>query len=355
MSYRRLIMAMDPHAARQMAEMGANAARAGAARVDPILDRGGRVGVDTRFGAPMRVLVGSRGGKPVARVVRDGRTIVHDGQSLPHPMSELYTAVTVVGGGASAVPVAGPTDIAVVDVWGALVSAEADAFNWWGDRIGTPYGMIRAGLVAALMDPMVAGVVLRIDSPGGEAVGATPAANELFDLAFGDGEKVNAGSGLSGRNGTPSRGGKPIVAFAEGMMASAALYVGAQAHAVLTSPAAWTGSIGTIITWTDYSRLLDRIGITTNVVKNPAHKDTFTDTRPMEAADRARVQAMVDTWSGQFMADLGRGRRVGAAKVREWVDQMYFVGGQAARAGLADGVVNGLEGAIRAAWAMRKK
>ncbi len=312
-----------------------------------------------RFGSPMpRVLAGGR-----TRVVRDGRTLKSvsaKGEEVerPHPLGELYTAVTVGPGSESRATPAmagdGPTDVAVIDVYGVLVAAEADAMDW-GTRIGTTYGMIRDGTLAAHADRKIGAIVYRIDSPGGEAVGATSSANELFDMAFGDGDKVNAGSGLSGRNGTPDRGGKPMVAFTPGLMMSAALYLGAQMHAVLTAPAAMTGSIGTIITLYEYSRLLDKWGITVNAVKNPPHKDTFSATRPMEAADRARVQAMVDTFSAQFVADLARGRRVPAAKVSQWVEQMYFVGNQAARAGLADGVVNGLEGAIRAAWGMRRK
>ena len=60
----------------------------------------------------------------------------------------------------------------------------------------TSYGEIAARLDAALADPQVSGILLDLDSPGGEAGG-------VFELA----ERIRVGSQAHAQAGVPGRDG----------------------------------------------------------------------------------------------------------------------------------------------------
>lgn len=216
--------------------------------------------------------------------------------------------------------------VGLVPVMGVLGRTPREVTNAWGDRIGTTYAEIVGGVEAAAADPEVRGVMLVSHSPGGNALPAESAALSIrsaMDAAH-----------------------KPLWAMHGDMAASAALYLTSQADHVVVSPGSWSGSIGTIMTMMDFSGMLAEWGIKVNAIKNPDHKDVGAPYRPMSDADRARLQAQVDAYAGQFRAAVARGRRVDSKKVDAWVETNAFVGAEAVKAGLADGVVQSLRAAV---------
>src|SRR5262249_4909037 len=115
-------------------------------------------------------------------------------------------------------PPAVRSGIAVVPIHGTLVSRGSflDAMSGL-----TSYDAIRASLRAALDDPAVRGIMLDIDSPGGEAA-------RVFDLA----DEIRAAAAR-----------KPVWAAANDMAASAAYAIAAAAQTVVVSRAGLVGSI----------------------------------------------------------------------------------------------------------------
>jgi len=90
----------------------------------------------------------------------------------------------------------------------------------------------------AINDPNVEAIVLQIDSPGGSVDGTK---------VFADAIKAST---------------KPVVAFVDGMMASAALWIGSSASEVIASTAHdMVGSIGTMIQWADFTEAYKQRGI----------------------------------------------------------------------------------------------
>lgn len=291
------------------------------------------------FGAPMSMLAAGVDNN-------SGAVGVTNAHAESEAFSVLYTRVP-----AGQPPRVGePGSVAVIDVFGPLMATDGEVSDDEGNRWGTSYSFIRKAVHSARADPEVKAILTRYDSPGGAAIGMHPASAELFDMAHGDGQNVSAGSGFKAAGADGRR--KPIVAYADRLMASAALGLGVQANAVLVSPAAITGSIGTIMSALNIAGLLDRHGIKIESFKNPAHKDAGSPYRPISEDDRRRLQGTIDTLAEMFVADVGRGRRVERAQVKAWQDQMTFVGDQAVKAGLADGKVVNVEQAIRAAAAM---
>lgn len=80
-------------------------------------------------------------------------------------------------------------------------------------------------LQAALDDPKVKGIILNVDSPGGEANGI----NELGDMVY------------------AARGKKPIKAYGGGTVASAAYWIGSSADELVIDDTALLGSIGVVV------------------------------------------------------------------------------------------------------------
>lgn len=80
-------------------------------------------------------------------------------------------------------------------------------------------------LQAALDNPQVKGIILNVDSPGGEASGI----NELSDMVY------------------AARGKKPIKAYGGGTVASASYWIGSSADELVIDDTALLGSIGVVV------------------------------------------------------------------------------------------------------------
>ena len=80
-------------------------------------------------------------------------------------------------------------------------------------------------LQAALDNPQVKGIILNVDSPGGEANGI----NELGDMVY------------------AARGKKPIKAYGGGTVASASYWIGSSADELISDDTALLGSIGVVV------------------------------------------------------------------------------------------------------------
>jgi len=95
-------------------------------------------------------------------------------------------------------------------------------------------------LASAAANNKITGILLHMDSPGGSADGS-------YDMA----EAVAAAAKV-----------KPVIAYADGLMASAAYRVAARATTIVAKPGSIIGSIGTMVTLHDYSQRLEDMGIT---------------------------------------------------------------------------------------------
>lgn len=85
----------------------------------------------------------------------------------------------------------------------------------------------------------VKNVILDIDSPGGTADGSTDMLQAVSELA----------------------GQKLTVAYVNGLAASAAYRIAAGANMIVAKPGSVIGSIGTMVTMTDYSEYLAKMGV----------------------------------------------------------------------------------------------
>ena len=171
---------------------------------------------------------------------------------------------------------------------------------------------------AALDDPAVKAIVLDIDSPGGTVDGTFELADGIFN----------------------ARGDKPIVALANGLMASAAYAIGAAADAIyMTGATTHVGSIGVVTAHTDYSQYEAKIGIKTTEIYAGKYKRIASQHEPLTEDGRADIQASVDYLYSIFVERVALFRGVAVSTVLDdMADGQLFIGQQAIDAGLVDGV-----------------
>lgn len=166
----------------------------------------------------------------------------------------------------------------------------------------------------ALADPGARAIVLQIDSPGGTVDGT----RELADMIF------------------QARGIKPIVAFADGCMASAAYWIGSAADQVISSgETTIVGSIGVVATHVDVSKAEEMAGQKTTEVVAGAKKRITSSYKPLSEEGLAVLQEQVDAIHELMKADISAYR---GADITPVADGSVFMGSKAQEAGLVDGV-----------------
>ena len=203
-----------------------------------------------------------------------------------------------------------------------------------GDKIGVieVFGVIADSklIIEQLHDfrdnDSIKAIVLRIDSPGG---GVGPS-QEIYD-------EVKA---MTAR--------KPVVVSMGSVAASGGYYIAAPANEIVANPGTITGSIGVVMQFTNVEDLLEKIGLSSIVVKSGAHKDIGSPTRQMTEADREVLQALIDDVHTQFVQAVAAGRQLEEQAVRVLADGRIFTGRRALEMGLVDKLGN-LEVAIKTA------
>lgn len=140
---------------------------------------------------------------------------------------------------------------------------------------------------AALTDKKVKSIVLDIDSPGGTSGGVMELSSQIYN----------------------ARGQKPIIAVANGQMASAAYWIGSAADKIVATPSAWSiGSVGVYTLHSDYSRMMENQGIENTFIKAGKYKTQGNDLEPLSDEAKTDIQRMVDAVYSDFIGDLTRNR-----------------------------------------------
>jgi len=175
-------------------------------------------------------------------------------------------------------------------------------------------------------DGGVAAVVLRVNSPGGGVAPSQEMYGAIRDLAA----------------------TKPVVASLGSVAASGGYYVAAAADEIVASPGTLTGSIGVIMSLTNVSGLLEKLGVQADVLKAGARKDMGSPFRALSTEDRKLFQQMLDQVHGQFIEAVAAGRKMDVETMRKLADGRVYTGQQAKELGLVDRL-GGLQDAVRIA------
>lgn len=204
-----------------------------------------------------------------------------------------------------------PPGIAVIPIYGTLVRR---ALGLEAASGLTSYGEIAATLEAALADPAVTGILLDVDSPGGEAGG-------VFELA----ERIRAADAV-----------KPVWAVASDSAFSAAYALACAASRLVITRTGGVGSVGVIAMHVDQSVRDAQEGFRYTAITAGARKNDFSPHEQLSNEAAARLQAEVDRLYGIFVTHVAAMRGLDEDLVRGTEAGLFF-GPEAVAAGLADG------------------
>lgn len=173
------------------------------------------------------------------------------------------------------------------------------------------YELIARDFTTALENPQIKGIILDIDSPGGEVNGVSELSNMVY----------------------AARGKKPLVAYASGDAASGAYWIASAADEIVVSETSALGSIGVVGVYRGKS---GKQGEDVEIVSSQSpHKRLD----PQTDEGRARLQARIDSMANVFIGAIARNRDVAGEIVQtHYGGGDVMIGSRAVEAGLADRV-----------------
>ena len=189
-----------------------------------------------------------------------------------------------------------------------------------GEYGGTSLMRFQQELADLIEDASTGLVVVVVDSPGG----------------------TYSQTGETATMITEARARKSIVTFVggNGMMASGALWIGTAAGTVYATPSARAvGSIGALMLHTEQTRMLDEMGITTEIIRRPAGKAKPNALEQLDDQTRQLMQADIDDIYSEFVAAIVKQRKLKLSAVAG-TDGRTFSTRDSVRLGLIDGVAS---------------
>jgi protease-4 len=192
--------------------------------------------------------------------------------------------------------------IGVIPIHGTILNAEP----------------ILSQLVAFKKDKRIKAIILRIDSPGG-GVGAS---QEIY------------------REIRKTISVKKIVVSMGGVAASGGYYIAAAADRIVANPGTITGSIGVIMEFIQMEELLQKIGISLEVIKSGEYKDVGSPHRKLSERERDLMNRLILDIQEQFVDAVVDGRGLEKEAVQAIADGRILSGAMAKDLGLVDQLGN---------------
>lgn len=176
---------------------------------------------------------------------------------------------------------------------------------------------IVGALQSAFDDKGTAGVVLRINSPGGSPVQAGMIYDEIRRL----------------RAKHPAI---PLYAVVEDLCASGGYYVAAAADGIYVNKASIIGSIGVLMDGFGFKGVMDKLGVERRLLTAGENKGFLDPFSPLEAKQRLHAQSLLDGIHQQFIAVVREGRGKRLQETPEMFSGLMWTGEQGIKLGLAD-------------------
>jgi protease-4 len=214
--------------------------------------------------------------------------------------------------------------IAVIYAQGEIRSGEGDV-NYIGE------GAMRCSLSEARKDKNVKGIVLRIDSPGGDALTSDLIWREI-ELT----KKV-----------------KPVVVSMGNYAASGGYYIACNANTIFAENNTITGSIGVFGILPNFTQLATKIGLHSEQVKTNENAAEYSPFLPLDEKTKAVTQESVEQVYKTFVTHVAQGRKMTFAQVDAIAQGRVWTGSEALKIGLID-KIGGMDNALETAAKLAK-
>ncbi len=172
-------------------------------------------------------------------------------------------------------------------------------------------------------DSSIQGVIMRIDSPGGDAVASDNILHEVKNLS----KK------------------KPLVISMSDTAASGGYYVSVTGDPIIAYPNTLTGSIGVIFARFSLHGLYDKLGVDNQILTRGRYADIDSAYTPLTDAERQKLSGQIDSFYRAFVSRVAEGRKKPFDQIESLAQGRVWVGAQAKENGLID-QLGGLDRAI---------
>ncbi len=178
-------------------------------------------------------------------------------------------------------------------------------------------------------DDRIRGVILRINSPGGDAVASDELLHDVKEL--------------SDR--------KPMVISMSDLAASGGYFMAMSGDRIIAYPGTITGSIGVIYGKVNAQGLYEKLGIQVESLKRGRFADIDASYKPLNEEERAKLREGVDSVYGRFLEVVAEGRSRPVEEIAPEAEGRAWLGAQA----VGNGLVDELGGLTRAVEVIREE
>ncbi|MBV9489759.1 MAG: signal peptide peptidase SppA [Verrucomicrobia bacterium] len=203
----------------------------------------------------------------------------------------------------------GDTRLAVIYAEGEIVDGEGERNNVGGDRYARAIRRFR-------LDPNVAGIVLRVNSPGGSVSGSSVIRHEL--------EQAVAV--------------KPVVISFGAVAASGGYYISTVGAHIFAEPNTITGSIGVFGLFLNFQKLANDNGITFDTMQTAPYASILSPLQPKSEAELNILQKAVDKDYQEFLRIVADSRKLPVEQVSDIAQGRVWSGLEAVQLHLVDEV-----------------
>jgi protease-4 len=209
----------------------------------------------------------------------------------------------------------------------AVIAGDGEILGAGGLEGLDPSGMTGPGMARVMKqvseDDRIKGVILRVNSPGGDAVASA--------------EILHAATALSAK--------KPLVISMSDYAASGGYMMALTGDRILAYSNTLTGSIGVFFGKLTLRGLYDKIGLNKYLLKRGRWATIDSDYTPLSAEERARLQRELQVYYKGFVERVARGRKKEYAEIEPLAQGRVWLGAQAVSNGLVD-EIGGLDRAL---------
>ena len=217
--------------------------------------------------------------------------------------------------------------VAVVRGAGAISGSASDGSNAGGDGIRSKQFL--AELKRARKDPRVAAIVIRVDSPGGDALAS--------DLMWAEIQKT--------------RVLMPVVASMSDVAASGGYYMSMGCDAIVAQPLTLTGSIGVITGKFSFEHLYAKLGFVKEIISRGKYAESLVETRSFSVEEKELFDRQAEHAYQSFRNKAALSRGMEIEQMQERAQGRVWSGKDAFDQGLVDGL-GGVDRAVRVARAL---
>jgi signal peptide peptidase SppA len=193
-------------------------------------------------------------------------------------------------------PFAYVNGLAIIPVSGTLINRFSGCYGYV-----TGYNFIRQQLNFALGDPDVKGIILDINSYGGEAAGC-------FELSA---------------DIAAARKIKPITGVIDSNAYSAGYAIASACSKIVLTPSGGVGSVGVVAMHVDMSKMYADWGIKVTLIYEAEHKVDGNPYEPLPKDVQANIQAAIHISYEAFVNLVAKNLGVDAQKIRDTKSQIY--------------------------------